>query len=182
MSVNGSGATGRFRQFAVGVWVWPALSPRWTTATGCATSAVAAQPAAAAPQARRPPPSRGQIANQKERQRIMDLLKISAIPPGAVSSSPATYNEAEANPYPNLPDPLTLKNGQKVTTAAMWRNRRRRPEILEDFQREIYGRTPKIVPKVTWEVVKTETGTSRRCRDRRPSSCSDASTTPRIRL
>ena len=39
----------------------------------------------------------------------MNLLKISAIPPGAVSSSPATYNEAEANPYPNLPDPLLLE-------------------------------------------------------------------------
>jgi hypothetical protein len=104
-------------------------------------------------------PSPVQIANQKERQRIMDQLKISAIPPGAVSSSPATYNEAEANPYPNLPDPLTLKNGQKVTTAAAWRSRRR-AEILEDFQREIYGRTPKNVPKVTWQVVKTEQGTN----------------------
>ena len=62
------------------------------------------------------PPSPVQLANQAERQRIMNLLKISAIPPGAVSSSPATYNEADANPYPNLPDPLTLKNGQKVTT------------------------------------------------------------------
>jgi hypothetical protein len=97
-----------------------------------------------------------QIANNAERQRIMNLLKISAIPPGAVSSSPATYNEAEANPYPNLPDPLTLKNGQKVTTAAVWKNRRR-AELLEDFQREIYGRTPKT-PKVTWSVVNTATG------------------------
>ena len=121
--------------------------------------APAAQPAPTAPQAPPAQPSPVQIANQKERQRIMDQLKISAIPPGAVSSSPATYNEAEANPYPNLPDPLTLKNGQKVTTAAMWRSRRR-PEILEDFQREIYGRTPKNVPKVTWEVVKTEPGTN----------------------
>jgi hypothetical protein len=105
-----------------------------------------------------PPPSPVQLANQAERQRIMNELKISAIPPGAVSSSPATYNEAEANPYPNLPDPLTLKNGQKVTTAAVWRNRRR-AEILEDFQREIYGRTPKNVPKVTWKVVNTVNGT-----------------------
>ena len=82
-----------------------------------ATPPAVAQPAA--------PPSPVQIANQAERQRIMNLLKISAIPPGAVSSSPATYNEAEANPYPNLPDPLLLKNGQKVTTAAVWRSRRR---------------------------------------------------------
>ena len=89
----------------------------------------------------------------------MNLLKISAIPPGAVSSSPATYNEADANPYPNLPDPLTLKNGQKVTTAAVWRSKRR-AEILEDFQREIYGRTPKNAPKVTWTVVSTANGTN----------------------
>ena len=88
----------------------------------------------------------------------MNLLKISAIPPGAVSSSPATYIEAEANPYPNLPDPLTLKNGQKVATAAVWKNRRR-AELLEDFQREIYGRTPKT-PKVTWSVVNTASGTN----------------------
>jgi hypothetical protein len=99
-------------------------------------------------------PSPVQLANQAERLRIMKELKISAIPPGAVSSSPATYDEAEANPYPDLPDPLTLKNGKKVTSAAMWRNQRR-PEILEDFQREIYGRTPKNVPKVTWKLVKT---------------------------
>jgi hypothetical protein len=114
-----------------------------------------AQAAAQAPA----PPSPVQIANQQERQRIMDLLKISAIPPGAVSSSPATYDEATANPYPKLPDPLTLKNGQKVTTAAMWRTRRR-AEVLEEFQREIYGRTPKIVPKVTWEVISTTNETN----------------------
>ena len=103
------------------------------------------------------PPTPLQLANQAERQRIMNELKISAIPPGAVSSSPATYNEAEANPYPNLPDPLTLKNGQKVTSASVWRSKRR-AEILEDFQREIYGRTPKNVPKVAWKVVNTIDG------------------------
>ena len=103
------------------------------------------------------PPSPVQLANQAERLRIMKELKISAIPPGAVSASPATYNEADANPYPDLPDPLTLKNGQKVTSAPVWRSKRR-PELLEDFQREIYGRTPKNVPKVTWKVVNTAEG------------------------
>jgi hypothetical protein len=98
-------------------------------------------------------PSPVQIANQRERQRIMDLLEIPAIPPGAVSSSPATYDEASANPYPNLPDPLMFGNGRKVTSASDWR--RRRAEILEDFQREVYGRTPKTVPAVTWEIVGT---------------------------
>jgi hypothetical protein len=116
----------------------------------------AGQPQATAPVPA--PPSPVQLANQAERLRIMKELKISGIPAGAVSSSPATYNEADANPYPDLPDPLTLKNGQKVTSGATWRNRRR-GEILEDFQREIYGRTPKNVPKVTWKVVNTIEGT-----------------------
>jgi hypothetical protein len=115
------------------------------------------QQAPAAPAATTPAaPTPLQLANTAERLRIMKELKISGIPAGAVSSSPDTYNEAEANPYPNLPDPLTMKNGQKVTTAAMWK--KRRAEILEDFQREIYGRRP-VAPKVTWTVVKTENGT-----------------------
>ena len=29
----------------------------------------------------------------------------------------------------------------------MWWNKRR-PEIVEDFDREIYGRVPKVMPKV----------------------------------
>src|SRR5687767_3175144 len=61
-----------------------------------------------------------QLTAEQDHKRLMDLLKISGFPPGAVASSPDTYNEALANPYPHLPDPLTFKGGQKVTTAAMW--------------------------------------------------------------
>ena len=68
------------------------------------------------------------------------------MPPNAVN-----YDESKANPYPNLPDPLTLKNGQKVTTAEMWWDRRR-PGIVEDFDSEVYGRVPKNTPRVRWEV------------------------------
>jgi hypothetical protein len=60
------------------------------------------------------------------------------------------YDEAKANPYP-LPDPLVLKNGERVTDAGAWWTRRR-PEILEDFQREMYGRIPSGIPPVVWEV------------------------------
>ena len=70
--------------------------------------------------------------------------------PGATNS--ANYDPAKANPFPDLPDVLTLKNGQKVTTAEMWW-KQRRPEIVEDFEREVIGRVPKNVPKVTWTVV-----------------------------
>jgi hypothetical protein len=53
-----------------------------------------------------------------------------------------------------LPDPLVLKNGKKVTTAKMWWEQRR-AEIVEDFDREIYGRMPKVTPKVKWEITET---------------------------
>lgn len=70
----------------------------------------------------------------------------------------ANYDELKANPYPNLPDPLLLKNGKKVTDAKKWWDKRR-PEIVEDFDREIYGRTPKNFPKVKWEVIETRPDT-----------------------
>jgi hypothetical protein len=92
---------------------------------------------------------------------MMDLLQITSLRRGAEGSnrqSPyaANYDEAKANPYPHLPDLLVLKNGQEVTTAPMWWDRRR-PEIVEDFDREVYGRVPKDTPKITWDV----TGTTR---------------------
>jgi hypothetical protein len=85
-------------------------------------------------------------------------LGIRALRPGrnADASAPngANYDEARANPYPILPDPLTLKNGAKVTTAETWWNERR-PEIVEDFEREVVGRVPAAVPAVTWSVAAT---------------------------
>ena len=95
----------------------------------------------------------------EDHQRMMDLLGIKSLRPGRNGMNPqadnyANYDESKANPYPNLPDPLTLKNGQKVTTAQMWWNQRR-PEIVEDLDREIYGRAPRNTPKVNWEVTST---------------------------
>jgi hypothetical protein len=95
---------------------------------------------------------------EQDHQNMMDQLQIKALRPGPSGneSAPnhANYDEATANPYPKLPEVLTLKNGKKVTTAAVWWNQRR-PEIVEDFEREVLGRVPKMVPKVTWEVTKT---------------------------
>ncbi len=98
----------------------------------------------------------------QDHQNMMDQLGIKALRPGpsGTETAPnhANYDETTANPYPNLPDPLTLKNGKKVTTPDMWWNQRR-PEIIEDFDREVFGRVPANVPKVTWEVVKTAQST-----------------------
>lgn len=95
---------------------------------------------------------------------MMDLLHITSIrrgKDGNNTNSPfyANYDEARANPFPNLPDPLVLKNGEKVTTAEMWW-KERRPEIVEDFDREIYGRVPARTPPVNWEVTSTTTETN----------------------
>jgi hypothetical protein len=41
-----------------------------------------------------------------------------------------------------------------VTSARQW-NQRRRAELFEEFDREVYGRVPKVTPRVTWQVVET---------------------------
>src|ERR1019366_4138601 len=98
----------------------------------------------------------------QDHQNMMDQLGIKALRPGPngneTAPNHANYDESTANPFPNLPDVLTLKNGKKVTTAKMWWNQRR-PEIVEDFDREVLGRVPRNVPKVTWTVTNTITAT-----------------------
>ena len=101
----------------------------------------------------------------QDHQNMMDQLGIKTLRPGRNGMGPpdapnaANYDPAKANPYPDLPDALTLKNGQKVTSADIWW-KQRRPEIVEDFEREVYGRVPKNVPKVTWTVVETSNATA----------------------
>ncbi len=91
---------------------------------------------------------------QQDRQRIMDLLGITSIPPGAQSSDPATYDESKAEPFPALPHPLFMNDGRRIRSADGWW-KERRPEIVEDFEREVYGRTPRNTPRVRWEVTNT---------------------------
>ncbi|MEO8596570.1 MAG: acetylxylan esterase [Candidatus Solibacter sp.] len=102
------------------------------------------------------------MTKEEDRQKMMDALGIKELRRGKAGRDKtdpnfANYDESKANPYPKLPDPLTLKNGKKVTKAADWWSKRR-PEIVEDFDREVYGRMPKNTPKVKWEVVNTTTG------------------------
>jgi len=104
-------------------------------------------------------PAPPQLTSQQDRQRMMDLLHITSLRPGvdgnnSQAANAANYDEAKANPYPKLPDPLVLKNGKKVTSADVWWTQRR-PEIVEDFDREVYGRVPKVTPTVRWVVTST---------------------------
>jgi hypothetical protein len=94
-----------------------------------------------------------------DHRNMMDQLGIKQLRPGANPNNQGTFDEATANPYKDsMPDVLTMKDGTKVTGAAQWP--KRREEILEDFEREVYGRIPPNVPKVTWEVTATTDGNS----------------------
>lgn len=131
--------------------------------------------AAQTPAAR--PPANPFLMSPEERARIEKLsnedhadmlrqLGITRLRPGyngfAKPGDPnaANYDQALANPFPDWPEVLRTKDGRTVATADEWW-KRRRPEIVEDFEREVYGRVPKDVPKVAWtvaETVKTKLG------------------------
>ncbi len=91
---------------------------------------------------------------EQDHQNMMEQLGIKVLRPGPSGndSDPnhANYDESKANPCPDLPDVLTLKNSKKVTSPDAWW-KVRRPEIVEDMEREVYGRLPANLPKVTWE-------------------------------
>ena len=108
-----------------------------------------------APQAGSSLPPAAHLSAEQDHQRTLDLLHIAALRRGpdgdAKSPNAANFDESKVPAYPDLPDPLVLKNGKRVKTARIWW-KRRRPEIVDDFDREIYGRVPKNTPKVSWEV------------------------------
>ena len=95
-------------------------------------------------------------AAQQDHRRLLDLLGIDALRPAADSratSGPAApnYDEARAALAAPLPDALRFNTGKPVRNAAEWR--KRRGELLEHFDREVYGRVPRGLPAVTWTVL-----------------------------
>ena len=93
--------------------------------------------------------------SEKDHQLMMNMLGISELRPGP-SGNPdapnyANKDESKATPYTSLPDPLIFNNGDSVKTPEQWE--KRKVEIFEDFDREIYGRVPENTPDVTWEVL-----------------------------
>jgi len=97
------------------------------------------------------------LTAEQDHQRLMNLLGIKALRPG--EEADANFDEELAfvhvglpNLLLDLPDPLWEKRGKRVTSAEEWWTTRR-PEIVEDFDRVVLGRTPATLPKVTWAVV-----------------------------
>lgn len=103
-------------------------------------------------------PKPQELSAHEDHKKMMELLKIKELRPGAnpnEANAPNAVNrdEAKGTPYPKLPDPLMFDDGKPVKTADDWK--KRRAEIVEHFDREVYGRVPKEMPKVTWKVADT---------------------------
>ncbi|HTR01015.1 MAG TPA: hypothetical protein VMH83_13535 [Candidatus Acidoferrum sp.] len=98
---------------------------------------------------------------KEDHAQMLQQLGITQLRPGhdgyaqAPDPRAANNDEAKANPWPDYPAILVMKNGKKVVTAAEWPARR--AEIVEDFEREVVGRLPKNIPAVKWSVTRTAT-------------------------
>ncbi|RMG37704.1 MAG: acetylxylan esterase [Planctomycetota bacterium] len=66
------------------------------------------------------------------------------------AAPPVNYDESKV-PHYTLPDPLVCRDGTRITTPQQWRTKRR-PEILELFRSEMYGRAPGRPPEMSFEV------------------------------
>jgi lysophospholipase L1-like esterase len=99
-------------------------------------------------------------ATAEDHRQMLAQLGITALRPGPSGneSAPnhANYDSTLANPFTSLPDVLRMNDGRRVTNARLWQQRRR--ELIDGFEREVYGRMPAHVPKVTWTVTSTDTG------------------------
>jgi hypothetical protein len=126
--------------------------------TAISTAAFGQTPPPAQETPRQAPPRFGpspeqQAKTQEDHKHLLEILQITALRPGPSGnpSSPdaANADEAKVGSY-TLPDPLVFNDGKKVASPKEWS--RRRTELFEAFDREVYGRVPKSTPKVTWQV------------------------------
>jgi hypothetical protein len=130
--------------------------PRWSKvllACACLFGILSCSPSVNGQTSATPPPVAPSA--EQDHQNMMDQLGIKKLRPGYSGNEKApnhaNYDESKANPFPNIPDPLVMNNGEKVTTPEMWWNSRR-PELIEMFSQYVYGRVPQSVPKVSWTV------------------------------
>jgi hypothetical protein len=98
------------------------------------------------------------LTSEQDHQRLMDLLGIKELRHGPdgdpKSPNAANVDESKVPPY-SLPDPLKFNDGSAVKSSKDWWQKRR-PELVEIFDREIYGRVPTHTPPVRWEVKETK--------------------------
>jgi hypothetical protein len=105
--------------------------------------------------AQNPLPAPVTFTSQQDHQNMMEQLGIKRLRPGPSGNEKApdhaNYDESLANPHPNLPNALRLNDGRLVTTAKQWWDVRR-PQIVDAFEQDIYGKMPANLPAVHWSV------------------------------
>lgn len=93
------------------------------------------------------------FTTQQDHAHMLQQLGIQKLRPGPSGNEKdpnhANYDESIAEPCPQLPEILKTKNGKRVTNGDEWW-KQRRPEIMEDFEKEVYGRVPVNTPGVNW--------------------------------
>lgn len=73
---------------------------------------------------------------------VWAIAALLAIVPNVAQAQRPGVNEDESRvPAYTLPDPLTRRDGTKIADAATWKAKRR-PELLEIFSTQVYGKTP----------------------------------------
>jgi peptidoglycan/xylan/chitin deacetylase (PgdA/CDA1 family) len=96
-----------------------------------------------------------EMTAEQDHQRLLQLLHIDSLRRGPdgnpTSANAANTDESKVVNY-TLPEALVTNSGARVTSAKAWW-KTRRPELVEVFDREIYGRVPANTPRVTWEVI-----------------------------
>ncbi len=91
------------------------------------------------------------------------LLSAASVFHGILGAAPVNndswmpnYDESKVPSY-TLPELLKCKNGKVVTTVKEWENIRR-PEILADFEKFLYGKIPEKAEKVEYELLSEKKG------------------------
>ena len=80
-------------------------------------------------------------------------LALALLAPAAVLAT--NYDEAKVGDY-TLPNPLVCTDGSRVTNSESW-TQKRRPEILELYRENIFGRSPAAGTNVTFNIWETST-------------------------
>jgi hypothetical protein len=65
---------------------------------------------------------------------------------GSAPANYANYDETKATPKSPVPSLLVMNDGRKITTPALWEQRRK--ELFEIFDREFYGRLPEAAKNI----------------------------------
>ena len=85
---------------------------------------------------------------------VMGTILWLSCPEAATRAAEANYDESLVPAY-TLPDPLRREKGGRIKTAEAWRSQRR-PELLELFERHVYGKTPGPTKRMSFVVRSVE--------------------------